>query len=49
VIQITSEDKLWISGHDTSREFAELKEFLAKYYFADVTSNDYTIYKLNPL
>jgi hypothetical protein len=45
VVQITSEDKYWISGKGTSREFAELNGFIAKNYIADLITGEFTVFK----
>jgi hypothetical protein len=44
LIEVTSMDKPWISGPDTSREFSELDEFLRENYDTAVQRDDYNIY-----
>jgi hypothetical protein len=45
VIAIISEDKPWVSGPDTSREFPELQAFLEKNYLVRMQRKDYVIYE----
>ena len=45
VVDVQAEDKPWVSGPDTTREFPELKRFLATNYMLVVTSEDYVIYE----
>ncbi len=45
VIAILSEDKPWVSGPDTSREFPELQAFLEKHYLVRMQRKDYVIYE----
>ena len=44
IVEVTSMDKPWISGPDTSREFPELDEFLDENYVTAVQRDDYNIY-----
>ncbi len=44
IVEVTSMDKPWISGPDTSREFPELDEFLDENYLTAVQRDDYNIY-----
>jgi len=47
VLEVTSIDKPWVSGEDTSRDFPELRTFLDGQYFVRVQRDDYIIYELN--
>lgn len=44
IIQITSEDKPWVSGRDTTREFTELQELLGHLYKIASQGSGYVIY-----
>jgi hypothetical protein len=48
VIEVTAEDKPWVSGLDTSREFPELRRFLDENYLITVKRGDYRIYEIIP-
>ncbi len=45
MIAVISEDKPWVSGPDTSREFPELQTFLEENYIVRVRRKDYVIYE----
>ncbi len=45
IVEVTAMDKPWVAGPDTSREFPELRAFLADNYVVDVHRDDYNIYK----
>jgi hypothetical protein len=45
VIEVFTEDKPWITGLDTSREFPELREYLNEDYSVVVDREDYRIYE----
>ncbi len=45
VIQITADDKPWVSGPDTTREFPELDQYLAREYYPIVFGDGYIIYE----
>jgi len=45
VVEVTMMDKPWVAGPDTSREFPELRQFLAERYTVAVTRGDYLIYR----
>jgi hypothetical protein len=45
IIQITSLDKPWVSGADTTREFAELESVIDEEYRIVSKGNGYTIYE----
>jgi|CXWL01.1.fsa_nt_gi hypothetical protein len=47
IIEVTSIDKPWVSGENTTREFPELRAFLNEYYSVTMDRNDYIIYELN--
>ncbi len=47
IIEVTSMDKPWITGPDTSREFPELREFLGENYSIAIQKDDYTIYEID--
>jgi hypothetical protein len=44
IVEVTSMDKPWISGPDTSHEFSDLEEFLNENYITAVQRDDYNIY-----
>jgi hypothetical protein len=46
IIQINGEDKPWVSGVDTSREFPELHDFIAKNYTPAHQGNNFIIYEI---
>lgn len=46
IIEVTAIDKPWVSGEDTSRDFPELRMFLAENYSVTMEREDYIIYKL---
>lgn len=46
IIEITAEDKPWVSGTDTSRDFPELRAFLRAHYRILQQKEDYVIYEL---
>jgi len=45
IIEVSSIDKPWITGPDTTREFPELREFLKKNYSVTIHKDDYVIYE----
>jgi hypothetical protein len=45
IIEVTSIDKPWISGEDTSRDFPELRAFLDEHYSVTMEKEDYIIYE----
>ncbi len=45
IIEVTSPNKPWVSGLDTTREFKELEEFIAAGYVKAVEGNGYVIYE----
>jgi hypothetical protein len=45
IIEVTAIDKPWVSGEDTSREFPELRMFLAENYSVTMEREDYIIYE----
>jgi hypothetical protein len=45
VIEIPGEEKPWLRGIDTSRDFNKLRRFLETNYAVIVTRNDYVIYE----
>src|SRR6266545_2401583 len=45
IVEVTSIDKPWISGEDTSHEFPELRAFLAENYSITIQKDDYVIYE----
>ncbi|MFN8384235.1 MAG: hypothetical protein U0V02_20025 [Anaerolineales bacterium] len=45
IIEVTSIDKPWVSGEDTTRDFPELHAFLNEYYSVTIQKDDYTIYE----
>ncbi len=47
IIEVTAIDKPWVSGEDTSRDFLELREFLAEQYSITMEREDYIIYELD--
>jgi hypothetical protein len=47
IIEVTSIDKPWVSGEDTSREFPELRAFLNENYSVTMEREDYIIYELD--
>jgi hypothetical protein len=47
IIEVTAIDKPWVSGHDTSREFSELRAFLDEYYSITIQGEDYSIHELD--
>ncbi len=46
IIEILSVDKPWVAGADTSREFPELRRFIAENYDLTLYKEDYVIYEL---
>lgn len=47
IIEVTAIDKPWVSGEDTSRDFPELRAFLAENYSVTMEREDYIIYELD--
>jgi hypothetical protein len=45
IVEVTAMDKPWVSGEDTSREFPELRAFLAENYSITIQKDDYMIYE----
>lgn len=48
VIQITDEDKPWVSGFDTTRSFPELEQRLAREYRSILFGDGFIIYERRP-
>jgi hypothetical protein len=46
IIEITAIDKPWVSGEDTTREFPELRAYLAEHYSVTMEKEDYVIHEL---
>ena len=46
IIEVLSVDKPWVAGADTSREFPELRQFIAQYYDITLYKEDYVFYEL---
>ncbi|WP_347989907.1 hypothetical protein [Methylomonas sp. AM2-LC] len=46
IIDVPGEDKPWVSGVDTTREFPELRDFIAKNYKPAHQGNNYIIYEI---
>lgn len=49
VVEIVGEDKPWVSGTDTTREFPALRSLLARDYRTACQGNGYVIYELSSL
>lgn len=47
IIEVTSIDKPWVSGEDTSRDFPELRAFLDEHYSITMDREDFIIYELD--
>ncbi len=47
IIEVAAIDKPWVSGEDTSREFAELRSFLDERYSVTMEKEDYVIYEFD--
>lgn len=47
VVEVTAEDKPWVTGADTSRSFPELRQYLDENYSITIQKNGYAIYELN--
>lgn len=45
IIEVTAIDKPWVSGEDTTRDFPELRAFLAGHYSVTMEKEDYIIYE----
>lgn len=45
IIEVTAIDKPWVSGEDTTRDFPELRMFLAENYSVTMEKEDYIIYE----
>lgn len=45
IIEVTSIDKPWVSGEDTSRDFPELRAFLDEHYSVTMDREDYIVYE----
>lgn len=45
IVEVTAIDKPWIAGEDTTREFPELRAFLAEHYSVTIEKEDYIIYE----
>ena len=45
IVEVTAIDKPWVTGGDTSRDFPELRAFLAANYSVAVRKDDYIIYE----
>ncbi len=48
IIEVTSIDKPWVSGPDTSRDFPELRTYLDANYSITIQREDYIIYERYP-
>jgi len=48
IVEVTAMDKPWIGGPDTSRDFPDLRRFLAQRYTLEVQRDDYLIYRRLP-
>lgn len=48
VIQITDEDKPWVSGFDTTRSFPELEQRLVREYRSILFGDGFIIYERRP-
>ncbi len=46
MIEVTSIDKPWVEGADTSHEFPELRQFIEENYEITLYKDDYVIYEL---
>ncbi|GAB4544536.1 MAG: hypothetical protein Fur002_17810 [Anaerolineales bacterium] len=46
IIEVTAEDKPWVSGADAGRQFPELQVFLRENYSIQVNKDDFRIYLL---
>jgi hypothetical protein len=46
IIEVTAIDKPWVSGEDTTREFPELRAYLAEHYSVTMEKEDYVIHEL---
>ncbi len=46
IIEVTAIDKPWVTGEDTTREFPELRAYLAEHYSVTMEKEDYVIYEL---
>jgi hypothetical protein len=49
IVEVFSEDKPWVNGEDTTREFPELRSLISDDYQAVSTGNGYTIHERRPL
>lgn len=47
IVEVTSIDKPWVSGGDTTRDFPELRAFLNEYYSVTIQKDDYIIYEID--
>jgi hypothetical protein len=47
ILQVTDEDKPWVSGSDTTREFKELQSILDEHYKIVFKGDGYLIYQIN--
>ena len=47
IVEVTAEDKPWVSGADTSRIFPELRLYLNENYSVTIQKDGYVIYELN--
>lgn len=47
VVEVTAEDKPWVTGADTSRSFPELRQYLDENYSITIQKDGYAIYELN--
>jgi len=45
VVEVTAIDKPWVSGENTTRDFPELRTFLAAKYSVTIQKDDYVIYE----
>ncbi|MCI0618848.1 hypothetical protein L0244_38230 [bacterium] len=46
ILQVTDEDKPWVSGADTTREFKELQSILDEHYKIVLKGDGYLIYQI---
>ena len=47
IVEVTAEDKPWVSGVDASRSFPELRLYLNENYSVTIQKDGYVIYELN--
>jgi len=47
IVEVTAEDKPWVSGADSSRSFPGLRLYLNENYSVTIQKDGYVIYELN--